>query len=58
MFNFKWTKEEADLVFQGLAELPAKISYNIITKFQQQYTEQVKNSENGKTKELEKTKKE
>jgi hypothetical protein len=38
---------ELNLVLQGLGELPAKISFNLIQKVQSQANEQLKNSENG-----------
>jgi hypothetical protein len=38
---------ELNLALQGLGELPAKVSFNIIAKIQQQANEQLKNSENG-----------
>jgi len=37
--KFELTEQEADLVVRALAELPAKLSMNLIMKFQQQFTE-------------------
>ena len=45
MINLKLEKEDCDIIIKGLAELPAKISFNIINKVQNQYMEQSKNVE-------------
>ncbi len=36
LYTFKVTEQEANLLIQGLAELPAKVSMNLIAKIQQQ----------------------
>ena len=45
MYNLKLEKEEADLLIKGLSELPAKVSYNILSKIIMQINEQVKENE-------------
>ena len=40
-FTFKFTEQEANLVLQGLGELPAKTSMSIINKIQIQAKEQM-----------------
>ncbi len=39
-FNFKVTPEEAQLLINGLGELPAKMSMSLVLKLQQQASEQ------------------
>lgn len=39
------TEQEVNFVVQGLAELPAKLTFNIITKIQNQYLDQTKSKE-------------
>jgi hypothetical protein len=43
-FKFEVTEQEANLIIQGLGELPAKISMNLIAKIQTQANEQLKNA--------------
>jgi len=43
------TEQEVSFVVQGLAELPAKLTFNIITKIQNQYLDQTKNSKEADT---------
>lgn len=40
-FNFIVNENEANIIIQGLGELPAKISMNLIEKLQQQATQQI-----------------
>lgn len=35
-FNFEVSEQEANLIIQALAELPAKVSMNLIAKLQMQ----------------------
>jgi len=47
-FNFKVTEQEANIIIQGLAELPAKISMGLIGKIQDQAKKQLeKNDEDN-----------
>lgn len=52
MYKFEWTKEEADIIWTSLGEMTSKLTRNVMNKFQLQYTQQVKDNENGKAKEV------
>jgi len=45
--NFKLTIEEVNLVLQGLGELPAKLSMNLITSIQNQAAPQMQPNMEG-----------
>ena len=45
--NFKLTIEEVNLVLQGLGELPAKLSMNLITSIQNQEAPQMQPNMEG-----------
>ena len=40
-YNFTVNEQEANIIIQALAELPAKISMNVIAKLQEQYKIQI-----------------
>lgn len=40
-YNFAVTEQEANLILNALAELPAKVSMNLIAKLQQQAAGQI-----------------
>jgi hypothetical protein len=44
-YDFKFTENEANLILNGLAELPYKITFSIVEKLRNQYTSQVQNKQ-------------
>lgn len=45
-YTFTFTKEEKDAIIKGLAELPAKISFDVITKLLQKKPDEEKEVKN------------
>lgn len=45
-FNFKFTQQELQVLVQGLAELPAKVSMGLIDRLQKEVTEQFNKFQN------------